>query len=1082
MLKLVIGTDWVAIRNQILDMLAEDVHNKKENRILLVPELISHDMERRLCMTAGDTASRYAQVLSFTRLVRRVSEYIECAPRSCLDNGGRVIAMAAAAQQLHSRLKAYAAVETKPEFLVSLVDAVDEFKRCCIRSNDLADAASQLEGTLAQKLEELSLLYDAYDGLCENGRCDPRDQMDWLLEQLEDCDFAKEHIFYIDGFPDFTRQNLAILAHCIQNSQLVIVGMNCDKPGSKALAFEKAGETASALMQIANVAGVPVEIMHTADNPSGIGAACRSLFQGALPKNLTQVQAYHEDTPMDEVQLVAAKIMGLVKSGCRFRDIGVACADISGYSSYIRLLFRRFGIPNYLSGTQNVLESPVIAAVLSALEAALGGFEQRAVLRYLRSSFSGLSPDVCDEIENYAILWGIKGKRWLADWTKHPDGLSGIDNEESTKRLCALNLARNTQMQPLQRLCDAFRDSQNLGQQVLAVYSFIEDMGFAERLDSLAMQMESDGDYRSAQILNQLWEILLVALEQMYDILGQTYWNGENFTALLKLLLSQYDVGTIPPVLDSVTIGSISNMRCQQVKHLFVLGAEEGSLPGYAGSEGLLSDQERIALRNLGVPLTGGAMEGIQAEFAEIYGVFCGAEESVTISYSGAQPSYLFRRMTQMVGSVCQIDSALGSAAFDQFDAASLLAKLNEKKIAADLGLNGYYDDICMKISHTLGSVKKEHVKKLYGDQLTLSASQIDTQAQCRLAYFLKYGLRAKEQKEATVDPAEFGTYIHAVLEQTAAQVMQLGGFHKVSLEETMDIAMNFSEEYILQRFSQMDSQRLSYLFQRNRRELEMVVVELWRELKQSSFAPVAFELGFGKGQEMEPIALPSHGMQAVLRGFVDRVDIWEKDNRHYFRVVDYKTGKKDFDYCDIFNGVGLQMLLYLFALEQSGEKIVGSHSIAAGVQYFPARAPIVNVDGRLTDEEAAAERKKSWIRKGLLLNNEDMLLAMDDESMSRLCCTRKKDGSIAGDLADGDQLQLLRKYLFRFLGNLVDEISSGNVNPNPYTRGTAHNACTYCPYGSICKQQGQEERRNYKAMDANRFWEEIAKEVEHDG
>ena len=93
---------------------------------------------------------------------------------------------------------------------------------------------------------------------------------------------------------------------------------------------------------------------------------------------------------------------------------------------------------------------------------------------------------------------------------------------------------------------------------------------------------------------------------------------------LFRLVLSQYDVGTSPTVLDSVTVGPVSAMRCQQQKHLIVLGALEGNLPGYGGSSGVLTDQERVALRKMGVPLTGGAMEGLQEEFAAIYGVFCG--------------------------------------------------------------------------------------------------------------------------------------------------------------------------------------------------------------------------------------------------------------------------------------------------------------------------------------------------------------------------------------------------------------------------------------------------------------------------
>ena len=42
---------------------------------------------------------------------------------------------------------------------------------------------------LAQKLEELSLILEAYDALCQRGKRDPRDQMNWVLEQLEEIDF-----------------------------------------------------------------------------------------------------------------------------------------------------------------------------------------------------------------------------------------------------------------------------------------------------------------------------------------------------------------------------------------------------------------------------------------------------------------------------------------------------------------------------------------------------------------------------------------------------------------------------------------------------------------------------------------------------------------------------------------------------------------------------------------------------------------------------------------------------------------------------------------------------------------------------
>ena len=83
---------------------------------------------------------------------------------------------------------------------------------------------------------------------------------------------------------------------------------------------------------------------------------------------------------------------------------------------------------------------------------------------------------------------------------------------------------------------------------------------------------------------------------------------------------------------------------------------------------------------------------------------------------------------------------------------------------------------------------------------------------------------------------------------------------------------------------------------------------------------------------------------------------------------------------------------------------------------------------------------------------------------------------------ADREQLKLLKAYLQRILGKMVDEIASGNVEPNPYTRGSSPSACTFCPYGAVCHEAEVEGRRNYKTMTAQRFWDEIGKEMGSNG
>ena len=1080
MLRLLLGTDWTANRERILTSLAQDVKQGKGNRILIVPELISHEAERQLCQAAGDTASRYAEVVSFTRLARRVSDWMHTPLQECLDDGGRVVAMAAAARQLSSRLKAYAAVETRPEFLTGLLDSIDEFKRCCITPQDLMQASGQTEGSLAQKLEELALLMEGYDSLCARGKRDPRDQMTWLLEQLEEGDFAEKHTFYIDGFPDFTRQNLAILEHLIHACPCVTVSMNCDQIGSPLLAFEKAGQTAQELYRCAARAGVQVEVEVVSPRPSALEPVRQALFQGPIRKGSAQAHlSVSQAESAYQACLDAAKqVLALVQQGCRYRDITLVCADMDQYLPLAELIFHRFHIPLYRSGTEEILQESVISTVLTALDAALSGFDQRTMLRYLRSALSPLDPDTCDLVENYVITWGVRGNRWTQPWEKHPDGLKDQWDDAARSRLAALEDARRLVAEPLERLRQSFRSEKNLAQQVQGLCSFLEEIGLEQHLEDLAQELDAQGNNRGAQILNQLWEILLSALEQLHDVLGQTSWEPEHFSRLLRLLLSQYSVGTIPPVLDAVQMGPVPSMRCHGEKYLIVLGAEEGNLPGYAGAVGVLTDQERVTLRQLGVPLTGGSLEGIQAEFSEIYGVFCGAQEHIWVYSATDQPSFVFKRLAELAGQEQPVQDVLGFAQADAWEAGAYLARWNQEHAAHQLGADLGYAQTRQRRDYALGTITREHIDQLYDNPLRLSASQIDRQAECRLSYFLQYGLRAKERKEASVDPAEFGSYVHAVLEQTARRIQQLGGFQQVDLAQTLEIAHGFSQEYAQQHFQQVDSLRMQYLFQRNLQELDWVVTELWQELEQAAFSPAAFELGFGDGKELPPIAIPNGAMQAVLRGFVDRVDVWSNGASQYYRVVDYKTGKKEFDYCDVFNGVGLQMLLYLFALRESGTDLLGQRPVPAGVQYFPARAPYISVDGRLDTQKLDTNRRKNQKRQGLLLQDQAVLQAMEPgDTPQRMNYTVKKDGTLSGNVATREQLAMLKRYVFHLVGAMVEDIASGNVAPNPYCRGTAHDACTFCPYDAVCQETRELGRRNYKSMKAEDFWAALEKE-----
>lgn len=128
---------------------------------------------------------------------------------------------------------------------------------------------------------------------------------------------------------------------------------------------------------------------------------------------------------------------------------------------------------------------------------------------------------------------------------------------------------------------------------------------------------------------------------------------------------------------------------------------------------------------------------------------------------------------------------------------------------------------------------------------------------------------------------------------------------------------------------------------------MTQVVDELYDELSVSAFRPKFCELEFSARGALPGVAFSGKRCRGVVEGFVDRVDVWQSGGRPYVRVVDYKTGKKSFDYTNVLHGRGLQMLLYLFALVRQGGHLLYGEPLPAGVLYFPARIERVSVRDR---------------------------------------------------------------------------------------------------------------------------------------
>ena len=163
------------------------------------------------------------------------------------------------------------------------------------------------------------------------------------------------------------------------------------------------------------------------------------------------------------------------------------------------------------------------------------------------------------------------------------------------------------------------------------------------------------------------------------------------------------------------------------------------------------------------------------------------------------------------------------------------------------------------------------------------------------------------------------------------------GGFAAVTDEQLGAFTDRWTQRYIHDELNDFreKSARFTYLFRRLCRQVRQVVADMAHELRAGDFVPLDFELNFADPEQIAPITLSDGEVTLNMSGVADRVDGWLHDGKLYLRVVDYKTGRKAFSLSDVWYGMGLQMLLYLFALERSGPARYGHEIVPAGVLYL---------------------------------------------------------------------------------------------------------------------------------------------------
>ncbi|MBE6957185.1 MAG: ATP-dependent nuclease subunit B [Ruminococcaceae bacterium] len=1099
MLKLMIGRAGTGKSTLMLQRICEQADGR---HILLVPEPQSHQTERRLCARGGPAVCRYAEVLTFSRLASRVFQTAGGGGRQELDAGGRLLLMWRAVRSVADVLQVYVRPSRRPAFLSGLLATADELKSCCIRPEQLVCAGERIGGSDGARLRDLGLICGAYDAMAANTALDPHDRLSRAAEKLARCNWAQGMQVWLDGFIDFTPQQLELIRLLLRQGENVTVALTCDKleeTDGGAGIFSPARHTARQLIAMAKEQGqdYAVEVCGQAA-PARAGAMVQleqQLFEragGTAGSCGGQVQLFCGGDPRTEVEWTAAQIRKLVRDGgLRMRDIAVVARSYERYDGLIESVFRRYDIPVFRSAMRDILHRPVMALVTAALDVVAGGYTYDDVFRYLKTDLTDLTRQERDELENYALKWDIHGSRWTQEkpWSMNPSGYGGQMDEAARRQVERLDALRRRVVAPLEKLrTNRLKTGRGQAQ---ALYSLLEEIGLDKRLEERCTLLTEQGELGLAQEYRQLWEILCGALEQCANLLDDMSLELDEFARLLRLVLSQYEVGTIPVSLDRVTAGELVRQSGHGVKVLFVLGADNASIPGVGQPVGLLSDDDRERLAGEGVELGLRGKDRLYREMTAIYTACTCPDQKLFVTWPACnggeelQPSFLVERLLKMFS-----DLRVQTEGAGEFRLSAPCAALEQagqrptvRRVLSELPR---WSDAVRRLERAeqwqRGSLSRQAVDRLYGRKVPMSASRMDKYKSCHFAYFMRYGLQAEPRRRAGFDAPEYGTFVHYVMERVFQSDAWRDGAGGVDRDKLKELTRATVEDYVQNELGGLEHQtpRFVYLFRRLMDGVDAVVDNVAQELAVSRFVPVDFELGFGRGKELGPVEMTEGDVTISVTGFVDRVDGWRDGEQMYLRVVDYKTGRKSFDLTEVAGGMGLQMLLYLFTLCREGEKRYGVRPIPAGVLYMPARDVIVRGSPGMTEEERRKKVDSELRRHGLVLNEQAVLEAMEQpgETGLRFLPVKQTKSGLSGDsLVSRRRLARLEQHVERVLRDICREIAAGNIAADPYWRGQDQNACRFCDYAAAChfeEGRGGDCRRKLYKVSAEEFWAKV--------
>ncbi len=1099
MLHLVVGRIGCGKTEKIFSEIEKRIDSGEKDILFIVPEQYSFETEKNIITRMGALKGDKVKVFSFTFLAKHLLRLFGESDLPELDDSVRAVVMALALEQVSDKLEIYSKSGYSSGFITEILDMFKEFRQNGVSYDDMLKTCDSMEdGILKSKVSELALVSHAYSAILENSYFDEQTSLDRLHSIIDDVDWFNNKTVFIDGFRGFTCQELKLISDILPRSSDVYITVCADKftgLKEKYSVFAHTKATAHKLCSINNKCSMPpVDIINADKCDYYSSPELRHLerqFYSLLPEKYSDVTnditICRAENFWSECDWVASQVKRLIsENGYRCRDIAIIERRGGTYESSVKAALKKYGVPVFVDKRQPIITQPLINFVNAAIMIARDGFNNDNIMRLMKTGLTGISDDDIAELENYVVMWKINGSHWCDDFKGHPDGFGYEMLEKHANKLENINKTRKAVVNPLSKFRNALKSADGLSVSK-AVYDLLLDFNVPNNLKEIALKLKNQGELDLALEQDRIWDILIKILNDIASVLKHTTLNAKRFSELFVTMISRFTIGTLPNGLDEVVTGSADRVLTSSPKVIFVIGVNDGLFPYIQLNKKFLSRSERQLLKNYGIDLGQSTEEDVMEERFISYKTICGATDKLYLSYSvkgvtgdELSPSEIITQVKKIFENVTCVDTSLIECTeYLRSDESSfeILAKGWQNPDSVTETLKEYFSKNSdykskLKALKRAGDKKpfviedKTIAKNLFGNDMYMSATRVDTYHKCPFMYFCKYGIQAKPVGTAELDPMQKGTAIHYVLEMLI-KTYGSQALCEMNDDEITEKVMGFLNDYFKANMSAdlEHGERFNYLYLTLGKTVCAVAKRLIKEFSVSEFVPVDFELPIDNDSEVKPCIVElTDGGSIKLKGSVDRVDMMTVGDEKYVRVVDYKSGGKNFQLSDIFYGLNMQMLIYLFSIWKNG---TGKYKdvVPAGILYMPVKANAANLDRNTTDDETLLQQMKDCRMNGMVLHDSRVIVGMDSQKSGLYIPVKydEKKCEFKGSLIGLTEMKLLSDATTDILRKMGDSLHNGEIPAKPvYSESTTSayaDACKYCDYKSVCGFETDDQR-----------------------